>query len=544
MLGFIQILGGLALFLFGISLLSSGMEKLAGDQIQKWLDRVTNNRMKSMAFGTASTAVLQSSGLLMVTMIGLINANLMTVTQSIGVMLGQEIGTTVTAQIVAFDIGNLRLLLVILGYIFLEFFPKRDWRKFGEILMGLGIIFVGMTYMSGALDELIQITWVANLLEAMGQYPLIGVLLGIVATAITQSSTAVTSMAVAMGMTQVITLEGAIGIILGANIGSCVTGFLASLRLSSTARQASYAQILINVIGVLIFLPFIPQFAEFIERTSPELPRQIANAHTIFNLSVSLALFPFVNQLAAVVKRIAPDDPVVSKEKLTKYIDEMQYAVPSVALNEAARELVRLGEVTEEMVELSCHALLEKVPADAEKVLVLEDQMVNPVTKEIEHFVNNLFRTELSNSQYERALQIKTLLVDVERVGDMAENIANGALARIAGNITFTAEITQELVQLSSFARSIYSQSLQAFRTDDAALALEVRMAENEFDSLYWQAREMHLQRLKEGSGDPEAEAIFRETLRLLERISDHADNLGASVLRNGNHAPAEAVST
>jgi len=542
MLGFIQILGGLALFLFGISLLSSGMEKLAGDQIQKWLDRVTNNRMKSMAFGTASTAVLQSSGLLMVTMIGLINANLMTVTQSISVMLGQEIGTTVTAQIVAFDIGNLRLLLVILGYIFLEFFPKRDWRKFGEILMGLGIIFVGMTYMSGALDELIQIPWIASLLEAMGQYPLIGVLLGIVATAITQSSTAVTSMAVAMGVTQVITLEGAIGIILGANIGSCVTGLLASLRLSSSARQASYAQILINVIGVLIFLPFIPQFAAFIERTSSELPRQIANAHTIFNLSVSLALFPFVNQLAAVVKRIAPDDPVVSKEKLTKYIDEMQYAVPSVALNEAARELVRLGEVTEEMVELSCHALLEKVPADAEKVLALEDQMVNPVTKEIEHFVNNLFRTELSNSQYERALQIKTLLVDVERVGDMAENIANGALARIAGNITFTAEITQELVQLSSFARSIYNQSLQAFRTDDAALALEVRMAENEFDSLYWQAREMHLQRLKEGSGDPEAEAIFRETLRLLERISDHADNLGASVLRSGNHASAEAV--
>jgi phosphate:Na+ symporter len=544
MLGFIQILGGLALFLFGISLLSSGMEKLAGDQIQKWLDRVTNNRMKSMAFGTASTAVLQSSGLLMVTMIGLINANLMTVTQSISVMLGQEIGTTVTAQIVAFDIGNLRLLLVILGYIFLEFFPKRDWRKFGEILMGLGIIFVGMTYMSGALDELIQIPWIANLLEAMGQYPLIGVLLGIVATAITQSSTAVTSMAVAMGMTQVITLEGAIGIILGANIGSCVTGLLASLRLSSSARQASYAQILINVIGVLIFLPFIPQFAEFIERTSSDLPRQIANAHTIFNLSVSLALFPFVKQIAAVVKRIAPDDPVKTKEKLTKYIDEMQYAVPSVALNEAARELARLGEVTEEMVELSCHALLKKVPADAEKVLALEDQVVNPVTKEIEHFVNNLFRTELSNSQYERALQIKTLLVDVERVGDMAENIANGALDRIAGNITFTAEVAQELVQLSNFARSIYSQSLQAFRTDDAALALEVRVAENEFDNMYWQAREMHLQRLKEGSGDPEAEAIFRETLRLLERISDHADNLGASVLRSGNHAPAEVVPT
>lgn len=532
MLGFIQILGGLALFLYGISLLSSGMEKLAGDQIQQWLDRVTNNRMKSMAFGAASTAVLQSSGLLMVTMIGLINANLMTVTQSISVMLGQEIGTTLTAQIVAFEIGNFRLLLVILGYTFLEFFPKRDWRKFGEILMGLGIIFVGMTYMAGALDELIQIPWVANLLDLMGQYPLIGVLLGIVATAFTQSSTAVTSMAVAMGMTQVITLEGAIGVILGANIGSCVTGLLASFRLSSSARQASYAQIIINVVGVLIFLPFIPQFAEFIERTSSELPRQIANAHTIFNLSVSLALFPFVKQLAAVVKRIAPDDPVVVKEKLTKYIDEMQYAVPSVALNEAARELMHLGDVTQEMVALSCNALLKKEPADAQKVLDMETRMVDLVAKEIEDFVNNLFRSELSMSQYNRALEIKNMTIDVERVGDMAENIANCALNRIAGDITFTTEITQELERLSDFARSIYAQSLAAFRTDDTELALQVRKSENEFDNMYWEARERHDQRLKAGMADPEAEAIFREALRLLERISDHADNLGASVLR------------
>lgn len=542
MLGFIQMLGGLALFLFGISLLSSGMEKLAGDKIQKWLDRATNNRVKSMAFGTASTAVLQSSGLLMVTMIGLINANLMTVTQSISVMLGQEIGTTVTAQIVAFEIGNFRLILVILGYVFMEFFPHRDWRKFGEILMGLGIIFVGMTYMAGALDLLIEIPGVVNLLNVMGQYPLIGVLLGIIATAMTQSSTAVTSMAVAMGMTQVITLEGAIGIILGANIGSCITGFLASLRLSSTARQASYAQIFINVIGVLIFLPFIDQFAAFITRTSSDLPRQIANAHTIFNISVSLVLFPFVNQIAALVKRLAPDDPVRSKRKATVYIDEMQYAVPAVALNEAARELVRLGRVTEEMIERSCYALLEKEANDAESVLVMEDEVVDPVTKELEHFVNYLLRSELSDTQYRRALQIKNLLIDVERVGDMAEDIARFALDRIAGDIPLSGAAERELSRLSDFARDIYGQSILAFHTDDAELAAKVCQAENEFDNMYWQAREMQIQRLEAGLCHPEAEVIFTETLRLLERISDHADNLGVSVSRSLNHSSALPV--
>src|SRR5690606_22715583 len=233
------------------------MEKLTGDQIQQWLEQVTNSRLKSTIFGTVATALIQSSGLLMVTMIGLINANLMTVEQAIGVMLGQEIGTTLTAQVVAFDIGAFRLILVVAGILLLEFFPQQNWKKFGEILMGLGIIFVGMSYMSDALEVLIEIPWVAGTLEAMGQRPWVGVIAGVLTTAVTQSSTAVTSMTVAMGMSEAITLRGAVGIILGANIGSCVTGLIAALRLSNTARQASIAQIMINVIGVLIFLPLI-----------------------------------------------------------------------------------------------------------------------------------------------------------------------------------------------------------------------------------------------------------------------------------------------
>ena len=168
MVGVLQILGGLALFMFGIRMLSAGMEKLAGEQIQKWMDRVTNGRLRSAAFGAVATALIQSSGLLMVTMIGLINANLMTVEQAIGVMLGQEIGTTLTAQIVAFDIGYYRLILVIVGFLFIEFFPHRDLKKYGEILFGLGIVFVGMTFMAQALDSLTEIAWVSDGLGLIG----------------------------------------------------------------------------------------------------------------------------------------------------------------------------------------------------------------------------------------------------------------------------------------------------------------------------------------------------------------------------------------
>lgn len=530
MLGLVQILGGLALFLFGISQLSAGMEKLAGDQIQKWLDRVTNSRIKSIAFGTAATALLQSSGLLMVTMIGLVNANLMAVPQAIMVMLGQEIGTTLTAQIVAFEIGDFRLVLVILGWVFLEFFPNRDWHKYGQILMGLGIVFVGMTYMSRALILLIEIPQVADALVMMGRYPLMGVLAGILATAVTQSSTAVTSMVVAMGISNVITLPGAIGIIFGANIGSCVTGLVASLRLSAVARQTSYAQIIINVIGVLLFLPFISLYAGLIERTSPDLPRQIANAHTIFNVSVSLMLFPFVQQIAALARRMAPDEPMKRRERVTVYIDEMQYAVPAVAITEAGRELVRLGEVTAEMLELSCGALLGKDTSDAQRVLVLEDQVVDRVTNELENFVNNLLLTELTQAQHKRAFQIKNLLIDIERVGDMAEDIAIFALDKMERDIPFSDAALSELTQLSRFAHTIYSESLRAFRDSDAALALAVCNAEGEFDIMYWQVRETHIRRTKDGLCHPEANVIFTETLRLLERVSDHADNLGVSV--------------
>lgn len=532
MIGLVQILGGLALFMFGIRLLNTGMEKLTGDQIQKWLDRVTTGRVRSAAFGAAATAMIHSSGLLMVTMIGLINANLMTVEQAIGVMLGQEIGTTLTAQVVAFDIGKLNLLFIVAGVVLLEFFEQRDWKKYGEISLGIGIVFTGMGFMSGALDELMEIPWAANGLAAMGQYPLLGALAGLILTSLTQSSTAVTSMVVAMGISRAITIEGAVGLILGANIGSCITGLIASIPLSQTARQASMAQISINVFGVLIFLPFISQYADLVKHTASDLPRQIANAHTIFNVTVSVILFPFVRQIAWVSERLAPKKVGDEKVKLTTYIDEMQYSVPAVALTEAARELVRVGEVTAQMLEHSGAALIDMDTDAARGVVAQEAGLVDPVCKALGDFVNVLMQQDLSVAQQRRCFQIKNLLVDVERVGDLAEDLAQVALERVENDVKFSHEARQDLEQLWRHAHHTYSLALQAFREGNRQLARDVCRLESEFDRLYWQMRQRHIERVEEGVCHPEADVIFTETLRNLERISDHADNLGVSVTR------------
>ena len=359
MISSLQVLGGLTLFLFGVRMLSSGMEKIAGSKIQEWLERMTTGRLRAALFGTGVTAVMQSSSLMMATMIGLINANIMTLEQAVGMMMGDEIGTTITAQIVAFDLDNLAYLFIALGFVFIEFLPRGKWQDYGEIIMGFGTLFLGMNLMSDALKVLTTFPFVKAWLVTMGQNMFAGLLAGTIVTAIVQSSSAVTGLTVAMGMSQAITLEGATAILLGANIGTCATGLIASLRLSRAAKQASIAQILINVVGVLIFLPFFSPFTRLVSFTASELPRQIANAHTIFNVAVSAILFPFVGYIARAARWLAPEE----KEKeisLTAYIDQMQYGIPSVALTDSLKELIRIGETTAQMIEYSRMALIDR----------------------------------------------------------------------------------------------------------------------------------------------------------------------------------------
>ncbi len=534
MVSILQVLAGMALFLFGLRMLSGGMEKLTGSHIQEWLDKMTRNPLRGAFLGAAATALIHSSGLLMVTMIGLINASLMTLPQAIGVMMGQEIGTTITAQIVAFKIGNFNTLFIIVGVILVEFFAHRNSQTYGEILLGIGIVFLGMEMMSDALETLVEIPLVAQWLSAMGQIPLAGVLAGAVLTAIVQSSTAVTSLLVAMGMSGAIELRGAVALLLGANIGSCVMGLIASLSLSRSARRASIAQILINVVGVLLFLPFITPFTNLISHTSTLLPRQIANAHTIFNVIVSVILFPFINQIARTVEWLIPDKPVKEDAtRVTAYIDEREYRLPSVALTEATRELYRMGEITAQMLEHGRKAFLEADMEAAEWVLQQEREFVDPLRKAVEDFVNRLMQENLSVPQQRKCFQIKSLVIDIERVGDLAEDMAEAAQRKAAQQIEFSPYAAADFARLSEHVQHTYMCALHAIRDSDHALGHQACSLEDEFDNLYMAARQGHIDRLRDEICTPEADVLFVEILRNLERISDHADNLGVSVTRN-----------
>ena len=289
-----QIFGGLALFLFGIGFLSGGLEKAAGFRMQKMLEKLTSNRVKAAGAGAFITAIIQSSSLMMVTLIGLINAGLLNLRQAVGVILGAEIGTTITAQIVSFNIGQIYFLIIGVGFLVYFSLRRSNYQYIGQAILGFGILFLGMATMSSGLKPLSQDPLFIDTLREFGKTPLLGVFIGAIFTAVIQSSSAMTGLVIAMGMENAITLEGAIALIFGANIGTCITGMIASLGSSIASKRAAVAQVIINFLGVAIFLPFLTPFANVVSLTSDDLPRQIANAHTIFNVIVTLIMFPLL----------------------------------------------------------------------------------------------------------------------------------------------------------------------------------------------------------------------------------------------------------
>jgi len=425
----VQVLGGLAVFLLGIDMLSAGMEKLAGKRIQTWLDHMTDRPLKAAAFGSAATAILQSSSLLMVTMIGLINANLFTLEQAVSVMMGQEIGTTLTGQLIAFDIGKYLFALPILGYAMYGYGVEKRRRAWGQTLLGIGVVFLGLETMKAGIGPLTEQPWLGARLAAMGQNHLLGAVAGTVLTAVIQSSSAMTGLTIALGLSGAITLSGAISLILGANIGTCF--------------------------------------------------------------------------------------------------------MPRIALQQAAKELVRIGRMVSEMMTWSRTALLQTDDTAIQRVLDREGREIDPLCREAEGFVDRLMRGDLSHAEQQRCFQIKHLITDIERVADMTENLAQAGQERARANIQFSPAALTELGEFHILVSRVWALAVKAVETDDKAVAKLVKEGEEQIDLKERQLRDSHGERLESGICSPRADILFVETLRNLERIGDHADNLGVSVLRN-----------
>lgn len=527
----VQVLGGLALFLLGVDMLGAGMEQAAARQMQTWLERMTDRPLKAATFGFAATAVLQSSSLLMVTMIGLINARIFTLEQAVGVMMGQEIGTTLTGQLVAFDIGPYLSAFLIVGYILRTWRRERRWLALGTAALGVGLIFLSLETMKAGIRPLVDQPQVQSWLVAMGQTSILGVLAGAALTAVIQSSSATTGLTVALGISNAISLPAAIAVILGANVGTCFTGLIAALRSSRSARRASLAQIMINLFGVALFLPFITPFASLLARTSDNLGRQIANAHSVFNIVVSLVLFPCIPLIVRICKTLIPGE--APAPALAQYLDENLLKVPTIALTGASKEVARVGNLTRDMLEWSRDALLKGDEAEIQRVLRCEAEQIDPLCQAIEQYIDRLSRGALNESERKRCDELKHVITDVERVADMTENLAQAGQERNRESVAFSPQANAELLQFHTLVTQTWALAVKAVEADDEMAARAVKEHEEQIDTMEKQLRDSHRHRLEEGVCTPKADILFVETLRNLERIGDHADNLGSSVLHS-----------
>jgi len=524
-----NIIGGLALFMYGVTLLRETLGKISGKRVVRILEKVSNDPIRGMGAGTAATFMTQSSSITVLTLIGFVNAGLMTFRQSVNVMLGSEIGTTVTAQLVSFDIGGIFWPLVAFGF-FLKMFSKRENLQLaGTVIFSLGLLFLSMEFMKqGAAPLVSDYPVFTDLINNFGAIPILGILIGALIAGVTQSSSATTSLVIAMGAAGAIGLGPAIALVMGANIGTCFLELAAGMGATTPAKRTAIAQTIINVVGVAIFLPFLGPFADLVTATSADLPRQIANAHTIFNVAVSLMFVPLVGLVVKLCERLIPDKEgeVIGKH----FFDDEMLHMPQAALMEAEREAISTAEKTVEMIVLSKNALLTRNMEDANTVIRLEDE-VDESCRDTEDFIDKIREEELNKEDAIWRIKLLAILTDIERVGDLASNIAEFVTDKLKNGISFSEPAVIELGQMFDLVEETYSTSIESLKTKNKALAKVAEKLEDDVDDLERKLKETHVERVRDGVCEPEADQIFIETLRNLERISDHADNIAYDVI-------------
>jgi phosphate:Na+ symporter len=521
--------GGLALFLYGLRVLSDALKRAIGERMRELLERLTGRAYRGAIVGALTSGILQSSSMTMVLLIGLINAGALTLSQGVGVMLGSEIGTTLTAQIIAFKIGHYYLPVIAVGFILAEIFRGKKIGDVGRIILGFGILFLGMSITSDGLRGLSESPTVLRLLHSCGTNVFLGVLVGAGVTAIIQSSSAMTAMVIAMGSAGLLTLPAAISLILGANIGTTVTGIIASIGSSRSSRRLAVVQVLVNVLGVAIFLPFVPHYADLVARTAGSLTRQIANAHTFFNVTVTLLLLPCVGGLVWLAKRVVPGREV-RVDTAPRYLGNEFLSAPAIAVTQARNEVLRMGELTSTMLFACRDALLSGDRTHVATVLETEE-VVDVLWRTIGDFLDQIDLGKLSLRDAKRLHVLQHVTGDIERVGDHAVNIAERAEAALDRKVTFSNEARRDLSDMFDKALHLYRLSLQTLEREDHPLAEEAFELEREVDRLEILYKESHIERVEEGICDPSAGILYVEVLRNLERIGDHAVNIAGDVL-------------
>ena len=537
----ISLMGGLGLFLYGMNLMGEGLQKSAGTKLKKIIKLLTSNLFMGVLVGTGVTAVIQSSSATTVMVVGFVNAGIMTLKQAIGVIMGANIGTTVTAQLVSFDLTGMAPVALGVGIILYLFGNTPRIKNIAEILIGFGILFTGMDFMKMAVEPLRDYQGFTDLLVTFGRYPLLGLLLGFGITAIIQSSSASMGMLVALAAEGLVPLSAALPILYGQNIGTCVTSLLSSIGANKNARRAAMMHLIFNVLGTVIFLIFLnkPVVSMVTSWDPSNVARQIANTHTLFNIISVLILLPFTSLIIKLAIKLVPDragDIDEDETKTIKYIDDRMIETPSIALANTIKEALRMGEKAKESLNASMEALVEHSTEKIDKTYRRE-RLINDLQKAILNYLLKLSKAALDDDSREVVDTLFNTVNDIERIGDHAKNIAELSQVAIDSNIYFSEEGQSELDVMYNRVVSAYTYALESMRSDNVDLACKVIKIEEQVDIMEKSCRANHMYRLNNNLCSIENGVIYLDVISNLERISDHAVNIAQQVIakRLGN---------
>ena len=523
------VLGGLGLFLYGMNIMGTGLQKVAGEKLKRLIEILTNNRFMGVLVGAVVTMIIQSSSATTVMVVGFVNAGLMQLTQAIGVIMGANIGTTVTAQLIAFKLTDAAPMIIAIGVAIWLFSSKKKHKEVAEVLIGFGILFIGMDFMKDALKPLREYQGFIDILANL-ENPLFGIIVGFGITLIVQSSSASIGLLLALASQGLITIDMALPILFGDNIGTCTTALLSSIGASKTAKRAAIMHLLFNIIGTVIFMVILRYPIEMlVTRLSPkDIQRQIANAHTFFNIANVVIQFPIAGFIVKAATRIIPGE--VEETGRLKYIDPRIMETPSIAVGQASKEVLRMGKIVEDNFKTAIEAFINKDEKLTNRVFQ-EEKKINEMEKEIIEHLVNLTNAPLTKQQHTTVTTLFNTINDLERIGDHADNLAELAQYSIDNKCQFTEEAIEELSLMFEQTGKAFNLALHAFKTADNQTANKVLEHEKHIDKLEKQYRASHIQRLNEQSCNPSSGIIFLDAISNLERIADHSSNISLSVL-------------
>ncbi|OJU09250.1 MAG: sodium-dependent phosphate transporter [Clostridiales bacterium 43-6] len=526
----INLIGGLGLFLFGMSYMGEGLQKAAGSKMKDILAALTSNKLMGVLVGALVTGVIQSSSATTVMVVGFVNAGLMNLNQAVGIIMGANIGTTVTAFLVSLNITKVATLMVGVGMVMYLAAKRKKVKSIAEVIIGFGILFIGMNFMGKAMDPLKSNPEFAGLITKFDN-PYLGILAGFVMTAILQSSSATTGLLIAVSATGVITFNQAYPIIFGQNIGTCVTAMLSGIGANKTAKRAAVIHLLFNMTGTLLFMLALRAPVQWIiyEIVPTYVPRQIAAGHIFFNIINVVILFPFSNLLVKASEYIVRDDGSENAH-ITKYIDERILVTPSIALTQTTKEILHLGNMVYEQFDTAVKAFFENKEELSYKVFDAEKK-VNELSKLILEYLVKLDKESLTNYEKDKLVVLMNVLNDIERVGDHADNVGELALYKIENKVSFSDTANQEIEKMFYDTMSVYKLSLNAIKTIEWKDCERVIEDDKKIDVMYKNLRKNHIERLNNYICEPSAGIIFLDLIGNLERIGDHSSNIAELII-------------